>query len=110
MEGGSQKEAAVMGWRGQRKASAEEGRKRSKQKNHQKGTGNHKQTGIGNSKLNSTLFIIGKHLSGRCSHCGERVEHILITCRNYEEERRMMTATEDRTGGDKVHNGVWRFS
>ena len=46
---------------------------------------------IGHSKLNSTLFIIGKHPTGNCQ-CEEKeaVSHVLTECRKYETERRNM--------------------
>lgn len=42
--------------------------------------------------INNTLFKIGKHNTGRYDNCGhkETVEHVLICCQKYEEERRHM--------------------
>ena len=43
---------------------------------------------IGHTFLNSTLFILGKHQSGLWS-CQEpeTVQHVLISCRNYDRQR-----------------------
>ena len=44
---------------------------------------------FGHTVLNSSLFIIGKHGTGRCK-CGqeETIEHVMLNCQKYEEERR----------------------
>ena len=49
---------------------------------------------IGYSRLHSTLFILGKHLTGRCSLCEEMetVEHVLMSCSEYIRERGVMFA------------------
>lgn len=47
---------------------------------------------IGHSNLNSTLHIIGKHPTGFCG-CGqvaETIEHVFLSCRQYEEQRKNM--------------------
>ena len=35
---------------------------------------------------------MGKHDTGRCDYCGqeETVEHVLMHCRKYENERRLL--------------------
>ncbi|KAG5847791.1 hypothetical protein ANANG_G00129960, partial [Anguilla anguilla] len=55
---------------------------------------------IGHSNLNSTLFIIGKHPTGYCEQCqeSETVEHVLIECRKYEQERRVMVTGLQKLG------------
>lgn len=47
---------------------------------------------FGHTGLNSTLFIIGKHQTGRCCYCEvkETIEHVLLYCQNYIEERRQL--------------------
>ncbi len=47
---------------------------------------------IGHSNLNSTLHIIGKHPTGFCEYCQslETIEHVLLSCKRYEEQRRIM--------------------
>ena len=49
--------------------------------------------GIGHIALNQSLFIIGKHESGLCVKCDlpETVEHILIKCKGYDNERLQLT-------------------
>ena len=44
---------------------------------------------FGHTGLNSTLFLIGKHETGRCE-CGqeETVEH--VDCERYEQDRRQI--------------------
>ena len=44
---------------------------------------------FGHTGLNSSLFIKGKHGTGRCE-CGqvETIEHVMLNCQRYEEERR----------------------
>lgn len=44
---------------------------------------------LGHTGLNSTMQIIGKHHTGLCDWCGirETVEHVLIKCNKYSEER-----------------------
>lgn len=44
---------------------------------------------LGHSGLNSTMHVIGKHPTGLCDWCGirETVEHVLIKCNRYSEER-----------------------
>lgn len=47
---------------------------------------------IGHSNLNSTFHIIGKHPTGFCG-CGqvaETIEHVFLSCRQYEEQRKNM--------------------
>ncbi len=48
---------------------------------------------IGHSNLNSTLHIIGTHPTGFCEYCEtlETIQHVLLNCRRYEEQRRIMT-------------------
>ena len=45
---------------------------------------------IGHTLLNSTLFIVGKHLNGMCDECQqpETVPHVIIYCRKYGSERK----------------------
>ena len=48
---------------------------------------------LGHCALNGTLKLVGRHLSGLCEGCGvevESVEHVLLECRAYEEQRRVM--------------------
>jgi ribonuclease HI len=47
---------------------------------------------IGHSKLNCSMFIIGKSDSECCSHCGrtETVEHVLLYCEAYRRERNQL--------------------
>lgn len=47
---------------------------------------------IGHTGLNATLHMIGKHPTGLCDGCGERetVEHVIISCNKYTEERNML--------------------
>lgn len=47
---------------------------------------------LGHTGLNSTMQIIGKHPTGLCEWCGirETVEHVLIKCNKYSEERSKM--------------------
>ena len=42
-----------------------------------------------NTGLNSTLFIMGKSETKTCGNCGEleNVEHIILKCESYSEER-----------------------
>ena len=44
---------------------------------------------IGHTGLNHSLWRIGKHQTGSCSHCGigETVQHVLLECRQYARER-----------------------
>lgn len=39
-----------------------------------------------------TLFTMQKQKKGKCEHCGqnETVEHVIMECLNYEQERRFM--------------------
>lgn len=48
------------------------------------------QLRIGHTGLNKTLNMIGKHQTGKCECCGEleSVEHVLLLCPAYEEERK----------------------
>lgn len=78
---------------------------------------------IGHSGLNRSLFRIGKHQTGGCDYCGqpETVEHVLIECNNYMEERSCLTSVLYKEGkaltlvnllGDvskSVKNQVMRF-
>ena len=43
---------------------------------------------FGHTGLNSKLFLIGKHETGRCD-CGqeENVEHVIMDCERYEQDR-----------------------
>ncbi len=45
---------------------------------------------VGSYRTNSTLQVIGKHPSGLCE-CGSRetVEHVLIHCDKYSEEKQI---------------------
>lgn len=49
---------------------------------------------MGHSNLNSTLHTMGKHPTGLCNYCQEKetVEHILISCGKYNQERQEMMA------------------
>ena len=42
--------------------------------------------------LNSTLALMGKRNSDKCETCDvkENVQHILINCRKFEEERKRL--------------------
>ena len=44
---------------------------------------------FGHTVLNSTLFLIGKHETGRCD-CGQEVEHVIMDCERNEQDRRQM--------------------
>ncbi len=48
---------------------------------------------IGHTALNHSLYKIGKHESGLCVICDlpETVEHILIKCKGYDNERLQLT-------------------
>ena len=52
---------------------------------------------IGHTGLNNTLHKIGKHPDGRCDQCGqvESVQHVLLDCTGYEEERRTLAAAAE---------------
>ncbi len=43
---------------------------------------------FGHTRLNSTLYKMGKHDTGRCEFCGQEqsVEHVIL----YETERRIL--------------------
>ncbi len=47
---------------------------------------------FGHTRLNSTLYKMGKHDTGRCEFCGqeESVEHVILYCQKYETERRIL--------------------
>ncbi len=47
---------------------------------------------FGHTRLNSTLYKMGKHDMGRCEFCGqeESVEHVILYCQKYETERRIL--------------------
>lgn len=47
---------------------------------------------IGHSSLNEHLLRLGKHEDGKCEKCkvAETVEHYLLKCEKYEEQRRKM--------------------
>lgn len=47
---------------------------------------------FGHTGLNSTLFLIGKHDSGKGDYCGEEetLEHVILQCRKYKVERRQL--------------------
>ena len=49
---------------------------------------------IGHSALNSTLKLMGKHPTGLCDECQEEetVEHVMMYCRAYQDEREVMVA------------------
>lgn len=49
---------------------------------------------IGHSGLNKALHTIGKHPTGSCAHCNnqESVQHVLLECGEYEEERKGLKA------------------
>ena len=44
---------------------------------------------IGHTRLNHSLFKIGKHKTGKCKYCDQAktIEHVLIKCIKYVEER-----------------------
>ena len=44
---------------------------------------------IGHTRLNHSLFKIGKHKTGKCNYCNqaETIEHVLIKCIKYVKER-----------------------
>ena len=47
---------------------------------------------FGHSRLNSSLFKIAKHESGRCDYCEqqETVQHIIMHCQRFEIEREQL--------------------
>lgn len=47
---------------------------------------------FGHTRLNGTLFKMGKHNSGRCEFCQEEetIEHVMLHCQKYVVERRKM--------------------
>ena len=47
---------------------------------------------FGHTGLNASLFMVGKHDTGRCDHCEEQetVDHVMNICRKYEVERQQM--------------------
>ncbi len=47
---------------------------------------------FGHTRLNSTLYKMGKHDTGRCEFCGqeESVEHVILYFQKYETERRIL--------------------
>ena len=47
---------------------------------------------LGHCGLNGTLKRLGKHETGLCEGCGEEetVEHVLLRCDRYKEERQVM--------------------
>jgi len=51
---------------------------------------------IGHTRLNSTLFLMKKHVDGNCGHCirptPETVEHVLIHCLKYYQDRQRLIA------------------
>lgn len=78
---------------------------------------------IGHSNLNSTLLIIGKHPTGMCEQCqeAETVEHVLKTCRTFNQERQEMITQLQNIGrvdntvkslleyGESVEGRKWLF-
>jgi len=44
---------------------------------------------IGHTRLNHSLFKIGKHKTGKCNYCdqAETIEHVLIKCEKHVKER-----------------------
>ncbi len=56
--------------------------------------GNRKEDSImSHTALNHSLYKIGKHESGLCVKCDlpETVEHVLIKCKGYDNERLQLT-------------------
>ena len=53
---------------------------------------------IGHSGLNESLYRIGKHATGNCDKCGmvENVKHVLLDCKEYEQERQKVIAAADK--------------
>ncbi len=47
---------------------------------------------FGHTRLNSTLYKMSKHDTGRCEFCGqeESVEHVILYYQKYETERRIL--------------------
>ena len=47
---------------------------------------------FGHTRLNGTLYKMGKRDTGGCEFCGqeETVEHVMIYCQKYELERRIL--------------------
>ncbi len=47
---------------------------------------------MGHTGLNKTLHLISKHPTGLCEKCGqsETVEHVIINCKGYDEEREVL--------------------
>lgn len=58
---------------------------------------------LGHTGLNSTMHIIGKHPTGLCE-CGirETVEHVLINCNTYAEERRKILEEFQKKGEQQI--------
>ena len=54
---------------------------------------------IGHTGLNNTLYKIGKHPDGSCDKCGqaETFQHVLLDCRGYVEQRRILAAAVQET-------------
>lgn len=44
---------------------------------------------LGHTRLNSSLALVGRHDNGLCEYCSvkETVEHVLVHCRKYRQER-----------------------
>lgn len=53
---------------------------------------------IEHTGLNYTLYRIGKHPDGKCAHCDqlESVQHGLLECGAYEEERKALITAANR--------------
>ncbi len=47
---------------------------------------------FGHTRLNSTLYKMGKHDTGRCEFCGqeESMGHVILYFHKYETERRIL--------------------
>lgn len=49
---------------------------------------------LGHTKLNSTMFLIKKHVDGNCEYCQsnipETVEHVIMYCQKYNEARQRL--------------------
>ena len=54
--------------------------------------------------MNGNLNRIKKHPNGLCMHCGicETVEHVLLHCRAYNNERQMLEAKVIEEGGSMM--------
>lgn len=59
---------------------------------------------LGHCGLASGLFLVGKHMDGKCQACGvqESVKHVIMFCPRYAEERRLLFIGLNVLGVDLV--------